>query len=599
MCPATWCQAPRARAAAEQARKRRRRFSAVRRPATCTHQLPAAVRRGSDWQGGVVTRRWSGGLIGGGAWPGVGTRPLRRAGGSDGDGGRARVQRSHRPWARRQHCGRTAQQGRGREREPEGASGGAWQRVARGKVARMLFVALCLLHWALACRTCVDGTSYSRGLSEADAKDLCNSAAVARALGAAMDEVSEAARRRASAAAAWGSLLARAAAAHRGANETLGKRAAEEVTRLLAEGDLQARAAALGEQARAHEAAIVGVVTTFLSFSGSATSDTTGRLCVEKSTDAAQITREGEANTATRLSQLGCTAAEGEINALKDKLIAGTTLYNVQGPNKKNIKGETLAEQLAQPTPFTMAGHSNSYHDLSGTSQKGCPLTQFRSHTSVTSGGVITLAAALDSGHEQYDSKGDNSKGYAWKPTWNGILIMTPASHANMVTSNTADTSMEWTKGATAAMTALAANATQTLATHRQLELACKQKRTTCSTPRQNAMSALLAHQAEREDAETEDTSGDPQAPAGEKRHAESTGTDSKAQRNKHATSGDMRTDTAKGTETQSTCTARGGTWDAQQGQCSTASGQKHRGAAMAAAASLLARTATTTGTRA
>ncbi|KAH8605311.1 hypothetical protein ERJ75_001629700 [Trypanosoma vivax] len=72
MCPATWCQAPRARAAAEQARKRRRRFSAVRRPATCTHQLPAAVRRGSDWQGGVVTRRWSGGLIGGGAWPGVG-----------------------------------------------------------------------------------------------------------------------------------------------------------------------------------------------------------------------------------------------------------------------------------------------------------------------------------------------------------------------------------------------------------------------------------------------------------------------------------------------------------------------------------------------
>ncbi|KAH8605310.1 hypothetical protein ERJ75_001630200 [Trypanosoma vivax] len=70
MCPATWCQAPRARAAAEQARKRRRRFSAVRRPATCEHQLPAAVRRGSDWQGGVVTRRWSGGLIGGGAWPG-------------------------------------------------------------------------------------------------------------------------------------------------------------------------------------------------------------------------------------------------------------------------------------------------------------------------------------------------------------------------------------------------------------------------------------------------------------------------------------------------------------------------------------------------
>ncbi|KAH8605315.1 hypothetical protein ERJ75_001630000 [Trypanosoma vivax] len=174
----------------------------------------------------------------------------------------------------------------------------------------MLFVALCLLHWALACRTCVDGASFSRGLSEADAKDLCNSAAVARALGAAMDEVSEAARRRASAAAAWGSLLARAAAAHRGANETLGKRAAEEVTRLLAEGDLQARAAALGEQARAHEAAIVGVVTTFLSFSGSATSDTSGRLCVEKSSNAAQITREGEANTATRLSQLGCTAAE-------------------------------------------------------------------------------------------------------------------------------------------------------------------------------------------------------------------------------------------------------------------------------------------------
>ncbi|KAH8605301.1 hypothetical protein ERJ75_001630400 [Trypanosoma vivax] len=63
MCPATWCQAPRARTAEEQARKRRRRFSAVRRPATCTHQLPAAVRRGSDWQGGVVTRRWSGGLI--------------------------------------------------------------------------------------------------------------------------------------------------------------------------------------------------------------------------------------------------------------------------------------------------------------------------------------------------------------------------------------------------------------------------------------------------------------------------------------------------------------------------------------------------------
>ncbi|KAH8605288.1 hypothetical protein ERJ75_001631600 [Trypanosoma vivax] len=599
MCPATWCQAPRARAAAEQARKRRRRFSAVRRPATCTHQLPAAVRRGSDWQGGVVTRLWSGGLIGGGAWPGVGTVPLRRAGGSDGVGGRARMQRSHRPWARRQHCGRTAQQGRGREREPEGASGGAWQRVARGKVARMLFVALCLLHWALACRTCVDGASFSRGLSEADAKDLCNSAAVARALGKAMDEVSEAARRRASAAAAWGSLLARAAAAHRGANETLGKRAAEEVTRLLAEGDLQARAAALGEQARAHEAAIVGVVTTFLSFSGSATSDTNGRLCVETSSSAAQITQEGEANTATRLSQLGSTAAEGEINALKEKLIAGTTLYNVQGPSKKNIKGATLAEQLAQPTAFAMPSNSNSYHAVSADSEKGCPLTQFRSHTSVTSGGVITLAAALENSHEQYDSKGDSTKGYAWKPTWNGILIMTPASHANMVTSNTADTSMAWTKGATAAMTALAANATQTLATHRQLELACKQKRTTCSTPRQNAMRELLAHQAEREDAETEDTSGDPQAPAGEKRHAESTGTDSKAQRNKHGTSGDMRTDTAKGTETQSTCTARGGTWDAQQGQCSTASRQKHRGAAMAAAASLLARTATTTGTRA
>ncbi|KAH8615339.1 hypothetical protein ERJ75_000594300 [Trypanosoma vivax] len=246
-----------------------------------------------------------------------------------------------------------------------------------------------------------------------------------------------------------------------------------------------------------------------------------------------------------------------------------------------------------------MAGNSNSYHALSGTSEKGCPLTQFRSHTTIASGGVITLEAELESGHEQYDSKGDGTKGHAWKPTWNGILIMTPASHDNMVTSNTDDTSMEWTKGATAAMTALAANATQTLATHRQLELACKQKRTTCSTPRQNAMRELLAHQAEREDAETEDTSGDPQAPAGEKRHAESTGTDSKAQRNKHGTTGDMRTDTAKGTETQSTCTARGGTWDAQQGQCSTASGQKHRGAAMAAAASLLARTATTTGTRA
>ncbi|KAH8615237.1 hypothetical protein ERJ75_000605500 [Trypanosoma vivax] len=291
MCPATRCQAPRARAAEEQARKRRRRFSAVRRPATCTHQLPAAVRRGSDWQGGVVTRRWSGGLIGGGAWPGVGTVPLRRAGGSDGDGGRARVQRSHRPWARRQHCGRTAQQDRGREREPEGASGSAWQRVARGTGARMLCVALCLLHWTLACRTCVDGTSFSRGLSEADAKGLCNSAAVARALGAAMDEVSEAARRRASAAAAWGSLLARAAAAHRGANETLGKRAAEEVTRLLAEGDLQARAATLGEQARAHEAAIVGVVTTFLSFSGSATTNTNGRLRRDEHRRRANYTR--------------------------------------------------------------------------------------------------------------------------------------------------------------------------------------------------------------------------------------------------------------------------------------------------------------------
>ncbi|KAH8615332.1 hypothetical protein ERJ75_000594000 [Trypanosoma vivax] len=462
----------------------------------------------------------------------------------------------------------------------------------------MLFVALCLLHWALACRTCVDGTSFSRGLSEADAKDLCNSAAVARALGAAMDEVSEAARRRASAAAAWGSLLARAAAAHRGANETLGNRAAEEVTRLLAEGDLQARAAALGEQARAHEAAIVGVVTTFLSFSGSATSDTNGRLCVEKSSNAAQITREGEANTATRLSQLGCTDAEEEINALKEKLVAGTTLYDVQGPNKKNIKGATLAEQLAQPTTFTMAGHTNSYHAVSA-QPKGMPADtvqephhnrQRRRHH--THGRTRKRSRTVQ-------STGDTSKGYAWKPTWNGILIMTPASQANMVTSNTDDTSMAWTKGARAAMTALAANATQTLTTHRQLELACKQKRTTCSTPRQNAMSELLAHQAEREDAETEATSGDPQAPAGEKRHAESTGTDSKAQRHKHDTSGDMRTNTAKGTETQSTCTARGGTWDAQQGQCSTASGQKHRGAAMAAAASLLARTATTTGTRA
>ncbi|KAH8615345.1 hypothetical protein ERJ75_000594200 [Trypanosoma vivax] len=335
MCPATWCQAPRARGAAEQARKRRRRFSAVRRPATCTHQLFAAVRRGSDWQGGVVTRRWSGGLIGGGAWPGVGTvlceEPAEATGTAEGRVCSDRIGLGHEG----NTVGARRSRAAGRRREPEGASGGAWQRVARGKVARMLCVALCLLHWALACRTCVDGTSFSRGLSEADAKDLCNSAAVARALGAAMDEVSEAARRRASAAAAWGSLLARAAAAHRGANETLGKRAAEEVTRLLAEGDLQARAAALGEQARAHEAAIVGVVTTFLSFSGSATTNTSGRLCVEKGTDAAQITQEGEANTATRLSQLGCTAAEGEINALKEKLIAGTTLYNVQGPTRR------------------------------------------------------------------------------------------------------------------------------------------------------------------------------------------------------------------------------------------------------------------------
>ncbi|KAH8605291.1 hypothetical protein ERJ75_001631800 [Trypanosoma vivax] len=100
MCPATWCQAPRARAAAEQARKRRRRFSAVRRPATCTHQLPAAVRRGSDWEGGVVTRRWSGGLIGGGAWPGLGRflceEPAEATGSAEGRACRTASGQKHR-----------------------------------------------------------------------------------------------------------------------------------------------------------------------------------------------------------------------------------------------------------------------------------------------------------------------------------------------------------------------------------------------------------------------------------------------------------------------------------------------------------------------
>ncbi|KAH8605314.1 hypothetical protein ERJ75_001629600 [Trypanosoma vivax] len=244
-----------------------------------------------------------------------------------------------------------------------------------------------------------------------------------------------------------------------------------------------------------------------------------------------------------------------------------------------------------------MAGHSDSYHAVSANSQKGCPLTQFRSHTSVTSGGVITLAAALETVTNSTTARAtlervrmetnmerdpDHDTG---KPRKHGDVKHSRHEHGV-------------DKGATAAMTALAANATQTLATHRQLELACKQKRTTCSTPRQNAMRGCW-HTKRRE------KTLKPKTQAATRKHRRG----KKARRkHRHGQQGtkkqarhkrDMRTDTAKGTETQSTCTARGGTWDAQQGQCSTASGQKHRGAAMAAAASLLARTATTTGTRA
>ncbi|CCD20542.1 hypothetical protein, conserved in T. vivax [Trypanosoma vivax Y486] len=346
------------------------------------------------------------------------------------------------------------------------------------------------------------GAANSAGLRLNDAQALCSASAVLKALGHAADTATKEALAAAGHAKLWHSTATRLAEETNNASVlSVAEAAARTLADTLALSDKAAKAReAATQQARR----IDDIIEIFATYSGQADS-TNGRLCIEKTSNNAQTTQAGDASVAAVVKALGCAVDAAKISEMATKILAEQTLNEYEVASDVRVARGTLKEQVEQPQRFTASSQSNTQIDVSTSNAfKACPLTPSRSWQTANGPGVRTLDAQL-TGTEQGMNKGQSGAGgWAWKPLFAGLILMTPAgdntNHVNGL--STQHTAFEWSAKADDILKKIVEDTAQTVKDLQALRKKCTGTQAPCGKHTDDAEEQLRQKYARRYEAQ-------------------------------------------------------------------------------------------------
>ncbi|KAH8617827.1 hypothetical protein ERJ75_000346800 [Trypanosoma vivax] len=229
------------------------------------------------------------------------------------------------------------------------------------------------------------------------------------------------------------------------------------------------------------------------------------------------------------------------------KILAEQTLNAYEVASNVRVARGTLKEQVKQPQRFTDSSQGNEQIDVSTSNAfKACPLTPSRSWQTANGPGVRTLDAQL-TGTEQGMNKGQSGAGgWAWKPLFAGLILMTPAgdntNHVNGL--STQHTAFEWSAKADDILKKIVEDTAQTVKDLQALRKKCTGTQAPCGKHTDDAEEQLRQKYAR-------DRSGRPARQAAQRGdHAGHRGTKKQPRRRTHAPTEHTHTEGPKHTNT-------------------------------------------------